>query len=167
LKEYRNNEKKNGQELRTVFIEGKIKDYEEEGDTKLADHYRHLLLHERNREMNRRISNKLVAERGFLDSLHGVDLTGRYIIAETKSAMEEVARVENNFRFTQANNTPFFTEPLLRDIGPLADLEGAAQILNGSYAIPDQLDIGTKALIRTLSVPIPNHDLGPINWGNQ
>ena len=67
-----------------------------------------------------------------------------------KTSMEDACIVENTYRFSQAESTPPMTEPLVSELGYLADTEAAERILEGNYAIPDDLDPYTAMLIREL-----------------
>ena len=69
---------------------------------------------------------------------------------------------ENKQRFTQNSNTPFLNEPLVHDIGYLAENDAAEQILQGSYQPPPTTDKFTRALIQELSTPPCIQETGPI-----
>ena len=70
-----------------------------------------------------------------------------------KDEVEEACIEENVARFTQNINTPFLMEPLVSEIGLLAETEAANNILKGEYQVPEQLDEYTKALIKELKLP--------------
>ncbi len=67
-----------------------------------------------------------------------------------KTSMEDACIVENTYRFSQAESTPPMTEPLVSELGYLADTEAAERILEGNYAIPNDLDPYAAMLIQEL-----------------
>ena len=69
-----------------------------------------------------------------------------------KSAMEHACIIENRERFLQSSNTPFLTEPLLQQVGLLAEKQGAAQILRGTFDCKEQ-DVHTTNFISKLKQP--------------
>jgi hypothetical protein len=67
--------------------------------------------------------------------------------------MEDACIAEHTARFSQAESTPPMTEPLVTDLGFLADTEAAQRILDGTYDIPVDLDTYTAKLIHELRMP--------------
>jgi hypothetical protein len=59
----------------------------------------------------------------------------------------------NAARFRLTEDTPPMTEPLLSDLGYLADTEAAAQILEGTYICPPGTDDYTRDFLRILQRP--------------
>jgi hypothetical protein len=59
----------------------------------------------------------------------------------------------NAARFCLTEDTPPMTEPLLSDLGYLADTEAAAQILEGTYICPPGTDNYTRDFLRILQRP--------------
>ena len=76
-----------------------------------------------------------------------------------KISMENACISENTSRFSQASATPPMIEPLISDLGYLADTDAAERILAGTYDIPADLDPYAALLIRELRMPdsIRNH----------
>ncbi len=70
-----------------------------------------------------------------------------------KTSMEDACITENSSRFSQAESTPLMIEPLVSDIGYLADTDAAESILEGTYKIPDDLDPYAVNLIQELHMP--------------
>jgi hypothetical protein len=70
-----------------------------------------------------------------------------------KLSMEAACIAENTARFSQAESTPPMTEPLVTDLGYLADTEAAQRILDGTYDIPADLDPYAAKLIHELRMP--------------
>ena len=81
------------------------------------------------------------------------------LVLDTKEEMEAAAIRENERRFTNAHRTPFYQEPLLSDIGLLAETDTVQQILDGTYAIPEDLDQYTKLLLQALRKPTTTTDM--------
>ncbi len=83
-----------------------------------------------------------------------------------KVSMEEACIAENTARFSQTEATPPMTEPLLSDLGYLADTEAAQRILDGTYEIPADLDPYAALLIQELrmSDSIRNSPPCPQGW---
>lgn len=80
------------------------------------------------------------------------DHDGRHVVTE-KEAMEEACIAENISRFTQSEDTPPMIEPLLSDLGYLADTPEAESILNGTYQPPAGVDYYAKLFLRELRMP--------------
>jgi hypothetical protein len=70
-----------------------------------------------------------------------------------KLSMEDACIPENTARFSQAESTPPMTEPLVTDLGYLADTEAAQRILDGTYDIPADLDTYAAKFIHELRMP--------------
>ena len=70
-----------------------------------------------------------------------------------KISMEQACIAENIARFSPAETTPPMTEPLVTDLGYLADTEAAQRILDGTYDIPPGLDPYAALLIHELRMP--------------
>ena len=81
----------------------------------------------------------------------------------TKATMEKACISENTGRFSQTNDTPPMNEPLITDLGYLAETDAKYHILNGTYAPP----IGTDQYMREFldELRMPNSILikGPIS----
>ena len=74
-------------------------------------------------------------------------------IKTSKDAIEDACITENLQRFSQSNNTPPMTEPLLTDLGYLADTPEAQMILDGTYQAPPGTDYYTTLLLNELRMP--------------
>jgi hypothetical protein len=70
-----------------------------------------------------------------------------------KLSMEDACIAENTARFSQAESTPPMTEPLVTDLGYLADPKAAQRILDGTCDIPADLDTYAAKLIHELRMP--------------
>jgi hypothetical protein len=70
-----------------------------------------------------------------------------------KLSMEDACIAENTAWFSQVESTPPVTEPLVTDLGYLADTEAAQLILDGTYDIPADLDTCDAKLIHELRMP--------------
>ena len=67
--------------------------------------------------------------------------------------MEQACIKENIERFSQSNNTPPMTEPLVSELGFLGNMEEAQSILNDTYQPPEDIDPYAKLLIQELHMP--------------
>jgi hypothetical protein len=74
-------------------------------------------------------------------------------LVSDKIGMETACFVENDSRFSQSESTPPMMEPLLSDLGYLADTQAAEEILAGTYTIPSGVDEYTAKLIKELRTP--------------
>jgi hypothetical protein len=70
-----------------------------------------------------------------------------------KLSMEDACIAEHSARFSQAESTRPMTEPLVTDLGYLADTEAAQRILDGTYDIPADLNTYAAKLIDELRMP--------------
>jgi hypothetical protein len=77
---------------------------------------------------------------------------GRRLVT-SKDGIELACIQENDSRFSQSENTPPMTEPLLSDLGMLADTEQAQKILEGTYECPPGTDKYAALLINELRMP--------------
>jgi hypothetical protein len=75
---------------------------------------------------------------------------GNRVECNKKAPIEEACFKENDWRFGQSEGTPPTIEPLLSDLGYLGTTEAVEDILNGTYEIPECIDIYTTKLIREL-----------------
>jgi hypothetical protein len=80
------------------------------------------------------------------------DQEGRRLVTK-KEEIEEACIAENIARFSQSEATPFMQEPLLSELGYLADTPTAEAILQGIYEPPTELDKFTKLFINELRMP--------------
>jgi hypothetical protein len=81
--------------------------------------------------------------------------------------METELLQELEIRFNQAANTPFQTEPLLSELGPLGISDISHRILKGTYEPGNVVDKWAKRLIPFLSQVIPTekaNDLTPTQY---
>jgi hypothetical protein len=67
--------------------------------------------------------------------------------------MEEACITKNLSRFLQSEGTPPMVEPLLSDLGYLADTPKAQAILNGTYNPPPSVDYYARLFLRELYMP--------------
>jgi hypothetical protein len=70
----------------------------------------------------------------------------------TKKEMEQACMIENEGRFSQAEDTPFMTSPLLKDFRYLANTDAADQVLKGTYKIPPNMNPYTALLFKQLQM---------------
>jgi hypothetical protein len=118
--------------------------------TDKADELKQLRTIEQQRRVARnikRIQGKLV--RNATIQIIVNDRDGRRVVTD-KTEMEEACISENIARFCQSEDTPPMMEPLVSDLGYLADTQTAQEILDGTYEPPADLDPYTKLFLREL-----------------
>jgi hypothetical protein len=72
---------------------------------------------------------------------------------DDRATVERLIMANNAARFRLTEDTPPMTEPLLSDLGYLADTEAAAQILEGTFICPPGTDDYTRDFLRILQRP--------------
>jgi hypothetical protein len=72
---------------------------------------------------------------------------------DDRAMVEQLIMANNAAHFRLTEDTPPMTEPLLSDLGYLADTEAAAQILEGTYICPPGTDDYTRDFLRILQCP--------------
>jgi hypothetical protein len=80
------------------------------------------------------------------------DHEGRRVVTD-KTEMENACIHENISRFSQSHDTPPMVEPLVDDLGFLADTTEAQSILDGTYQAPPGLSHYAALLLRELRMP--------------
>ena len=80
------------------------------------------------------------------------DEDGRRLVTD-KNDIEDACIAENDSRFSQSEGTPPMIEPLLTDLGYLADTPEAAAILEGSYIPPPETDKYAILFLQELRMP--------------
>ena len=158
--------KKQAQEARTSFLEELADAIAKEKGEKPASVIKQLHTRERQREAARairRVHGKLSGS-GSLSMVIAPDPEDhtRRMQCTTKKTIESACAKENQRRFWQASHTPFVQQPLLAKVGKLNEGTGATEILeHGTITLdnPEDLDPGTKELIRQLQRPPGVRDL--------
>ena len=70
-----------------------------------------------------------------------------------KTDIKEICHQENQTKFTQTIGTPVIEDQLIRDLKFLGNSIVYSNILQGSYALPQELDEITKEFIKELKRP--------------
>ena len=78
---------------------------------------------------------------------------GKWVEYNDKQGMEQAMVDENSRRFSQASNTPFVQEPLALKVGQYGEGQGAAEILEGNFQIPEGTDPWAAKMIPHLQRP--------------
>jgi hypothetical protein len=78
---------------------------------------------------------------------------GVVITHTSKQGIEIACANQNINKYSQTEDTPPMTEPLLSNIGYLAETPEAQQILDGTYDPPNNLDPYAKKLLEELQMP--------------
>jgi hypothetical protein len=88
------------------------------------------------------------------------DKYGRRVVTD-KCEMEDACIDENIAWFSQSHDTPPMTEPLVSDLGYLADTPESQSILDGTYIPPPGVNFYARLLLRELRMP-DNMRLSPM-----
>jgi hypothetical protein len=89
---------------------------------------------------------------GGVSSVLAPDETGTLVEMTSKSDMEQAIMTENESKFLQAVDTPFMQPNLLGDFGYLGIGTHVAEVMDGTYEIPYDMDLYTKKFIRQLEM---------------
>lgn len=111
------------------------------------------LRHERARDCNRRMKHVLKKNRA--NSVTTV-VSGEgpcYVEHTDKESVERAIMENNTTKFRLTENTPPMQDPLLSDLGYLADTDAAEQILAGTYECPEGVDEYTRDFLQCLQRP--------------
>jgi hypothetical protein len=99
----------------------------------------------------KRVNGKLRS--GSVTSVVAPDKDGRWREVTEKEDIEMALLEENERRFTQAADTPFLQDPLLRLVGKMGTGPAAEAILRGTFTIPEEVDEWAAKLIPFLARP--------------
>ncbi|CAB9513818.1 expressed unknown protein [Seminavis robusta] len=108
------------------------------------------------REIGRNVRTALGKNsKGLATSLQRPHPTGEGMeICDTQTSLVDASIDEATARFTRATDiSPFMTDPLLSEVGPMAELPGADEILAGTFECPPETDQYTQLLIQHLATP--------------
>jgi hypothetical protein len=148
--------KKQATSLRATWLEEVAAARASAGKLGIAQEIKNLMVRERQRYEARVIQNTLKAKnRRALSSVEILDASGNVLEFTSQTQMEEALLKELKIRFNQASNTPFQTDPLLRDLGPLGVSAAAKDVLLGRYSPPSSTDEWAAKLIPFLRQAIP------------
>lgn len=148
--------KKDAYAARSTWLEEVATARAEEGNISAAQEMRNLVTRERQRNDARQIRFALAENtRRGLGSIEVQRSDGSWQELTEQHDIETALLEELEKRFNQASQTPFCTEPLLSDIGPLGTGKGSAQILAGLYTPQSVIDPWTSRLLPYLQQAIP------------
>jgi hypothetical protein len=138
-----------------------------QGHTALAQELQNLIRREQQRKDARLIKSCMSGStRKGLSVIEIFDEDGGWTEITTKDCMEKELLKELEARFNQAAHTPFQSDPLLSDLGPLGVSDKAKCILQGKF-LRDDVDEWAGHLIPFLSQVIPTEfatDLTPAQY---
>ena len=97
--------------------------------------------------MRGRLGNSRVTKLWYTDD------DGSRVECNTQHAMENACFQENETRFSQSETTPPMQEPMVSELGYLADTPEAEQVLQGCYLPPEGTDKYMKDLLEELRMP--------------
>jgi hypothetical protein len=157
--------KKEAPRLRATWLEEVAAARVAEGNTSLAQELKNLVSREQQRRDARLIKHAMSSNvRKGLSVIEIEDRDGNWTEVTDQKTIEHELLKELKSRFNQASHTPFQTEPLLSDVGPLGISEKSKHILQGMYIPIDQIDEWARNLLPFLSQVIPTEvqsDLTP------
>ena len=139
LKEYREL-KKLSWSLQQTHLEDLAAAKAAVGNTSKAAALRQLQTHEHQRAMAHRVRYIYGNLRmGGVTNVIAPDSTGTMVEMTAKEDMEKAIMEENVQKFLQAMDTPFMTQPLLRDFGYMGLGSHATEVMMGQYDIPESI----------------------------
>ena len=137
--------------MRTTFNEGLSQALADKHQTSGAAQLKHLMSRGKQRTDYRQIDaaqGKLRS--GGVSVNTTIDEDGQRKDVSDKRQMEAVIMEENKKKFSQTNNSPFMTDPLLHDFGYLGATTSTAEVLAGTYTPSPQTDPYAKLLLQQL-----------------
>ena len=99
------------------------------------------------KRMRGRLGNSRVTKLWYTDE------DGMRVQCNTQHSMENACFQENETRFSQSEMTPPMQEPMISELGYLADTPAIEEILKGSYEPPDGTDKYMKELLDEMRMP--------------
>jgi hypothetical protein len=111
---------------------------------KTRSHAKQCLRHEQSRDNAQRMKHMQGKRPAGAVSKVGTGQGDDYQEYEDQATVERLIMANNAACFHLTEDTPPMTEPLLSDLGYLADTEAVAQILDGTYICPPGTDDYTR-----------------------
>lgn len=154
-------------QLRTEYLYERMHDHSQsvsESDRLTA---KRLLREERQRDGARHLRRALGRTRSpaidWIEVEEGEGDDRRFVRYSDKASVEQKIMENNEARFRLTETTPPMTEPLISDLGFLANTDAARQILEGSYERPDGMSTQTAEFIQSLRLaePLTEDDMIP------
>lgn len=153
-------------QVREANVEAQANKAMEEGRLKEAQQIRDRWKHEQQRKDSRiikRIMGKF--SKGSMSFVVATDRDGNRTEMRKKEDIEQACLQENNRRFRQASNTPFLTNPLFEEVGPMGMGPGGEAILQGNFIIPEGTDPYAAQLIKHLAMTKEVKNAPPMEIG--
>ena len=129
---------KNASEKRIEFQYALAAAKAKQGNIKISQAIKNMVRIEEQRDSARRIRymNGTIRHSSGLTRAVAPNENGEWVEMNTKYAMEEALRSENNRRFTQANDTPLMRGRIYDEFGTIPSQEITSAILDGTYIAP-------------------------------
>ena len=146
--------KKNAEVWRDDFMESLAKSRALRNNTSIEAEEKRIKQEEKQRKSSisiKRMRHKL--GRPATTRVYYTNEDGIRVECSQKETVEEACFKENDWRFGQSEGTLPTIEPLLSALGYLGEKDVVEEILDGSYEIPDGVDIYTAKLIQELKMP--------------
>jgi hypothetical protein len=123
---------------RVEFLHDRARD--EALTTAVRKHAKQALGHERQRDNARRMKHLRGKQRAGAVTKVGIHQGDDYFEYEDQATVERLIIENNSSHFCLTEDTPPMTEPLLSELGYLANTEAAERILAGNYVCPPGTD---------------------------
>jgi len=142
--------------LRKEHLWDQANDHSSIGNETTRKHAKRLLREEIQREAVRHLRRALgkTGSSG-VDWIKTEDSNGNVTRWEDQRSIEEKIMEMNDARFRLTESTPPMQEPLVSELGYLANTEAVEQILNGTYVCPPGIDQDTQDFLSKLQVTSP------------
>ena len=138
-------------ELRKDYLKEKLVEAVATGKTKKALDLRKKMTREENTKMWFCINRSQRDPRGkAITTVQKQLKDGTIVESSGKEETESMIFDENEYRFQLANNAPISKTLLLERLGYLVDTELAAQIVEGKFEAPDELDDATCLILEEI-----------------
>jgi hypothetical protein len=87
-----------------------------------------------------------------------VEENGEMVHYDNQTSIEEKIMENNEMQFHLTETTPLMQEPLVSELGNMADTSAADWILQGTYVCPPGVDWYTQEFISSLQITTPISD---------
>jgi hypothetical protein len=109
---------------------------------------------------------KQIRQKPMKEPVHRIECTaqdGTIFECLTQDTMVHACAVSNYKRQTQSASTPFLCEPLVSQLGYLAEKDASNQILAGTFHVPQNVDQYTREFILALEMPASIRQASPLD----
>jgi hypothetical protein len=110
--------------------------------------------------------SKLIRQKLMKEPVSRIECTaqdGTIFECLTQDTIVHACAVSNYKRQTQSASTPFLCEPLVSQLGYLAEKDASNQILAGTFHVPQNVDQYTREFILALEMPASIQQASPLD----